>query len=204
MSRYDSIMKWVLFDYGEVLSLAQPAADRARLAEAAGGDDGSFWERYWEHRQEFDRATLSPFDYWSKVLLREPAEEELRRLIRIDTESWLHPNDEAVALMEELSAAGHPVALLSNMPVCIAEAMDRLPWIRAMNARFYSGRMGLAKPDPRIYRGVAEELGARPADLVFIDDRPVNVAAAAGVGLTAVHFQGVDRLRAELAAVLTF
>jgi putative hydrolase of the HAD superfamily len=58
--------------------------------------------------------------------------------------------------------------------------------------------MGLAKPDRKIYEEVARELGADPADVVFVDDRPENVAGAEAAGMTGVHYTGVDALRATL------
>jgi putative hydrolase of the HAD superfamily len=64
-----------------------------------------------------------------------------------------------------------------------------------------SAEVGLAKPDPAVYRLAADRLGVPPARCVFIDDHEPNVAAAATVGMTAVLYrvdQGHD-LRAQLA-----
>ncbi|MEO3807498.1 HAD family phosphatase [Sphaerisporangium sp. B11E5] len=195
-------MKWVLFDYGEVLCHAQPEEDRTRLAEAAGIDAGAFWEGYWRHRLEFDRGTLTPRQYWSLVLGRRAAEAEAARLVELDVRSWSHANPDSVAVMEELAADGRAVALLSNAPMCVAEGVERLPWIRTMPARFYSARLGLVKPDTEIYLRVADELGCGPGEVVFVDDRLANVEGAERAGMAAVHFRDAGALRADLEAVL--
>lgn len=55
-----------------------------------------------------------------------------------------------------------------------------------------SCRVGLCKPDPRIYELCADRLGILPQEAVFLDDLPVNVAAAARVGMRGIkvrHFQ---------------
>ncbi|WP_248959060.1 HAD family hydrolase [Sphaerisporangium perillae] len=195
-------MKWVLFDYGEVLSHAQPAADRERMVAAAGIDAAEFWRGYWEHRLEFDRGTMTPGVYWSEVLDRRASDDEVERLISLDVESWTHPNEDAVAVLSEFRQAGCPVALLSNAPVCVAAGVERLPWIQNMNARFYSGHMGLVKPDAEIYLRVAAALGARPEDFVFVDDRLVNVNGAESAGMSAVHFRDAETLRADLSLAL--
>ncbi|MBB4704428.1 HAD family hydrolase [Sphaerisporangium siamense] len=195
-------MKWVLFDYGEVLSLSQPEADRTRMAEASGIDPDLFWRGYWEHRLEFDRGTLTPAAYWSEVLGRRVRDAEVELLVRLDIASWTHANEGAVAVLEEVRASGRRVALLSNAPVCVADGIERLPWITTMNARFYSGHLGLVKPDAEIYLRVAAELSARPSECVFIDDRLVNVSGAESAGMAAVHFRGADTLRDGLKAVL--
>ncbi|WP_214416250.1 HAD family hydrolase [Sphaerisporangium fuscum] len=196
-------MKWVLFDYGEVLCHAQPEADREKLARAAGVDPDRFWQRYWEHRLEFDRGTLTPGAYWSEVLDRRAADAEIERLVELDIESWTHANDETVALLSELQDAGHRVALLSNAPACLADGIEGLSWIQAMDARFYSGRMGLVKPDAEIYLRVAARLGALPGEFVFVDDRLVNVNGAESAGMSAIHFRDAGSLREDLHAALS-
>ncbi|MFC4585845.1 HAD family hydrolase [Sphaerisporangium corydalis] len=195
-------MKWVLFDYGEVLSHAQPETDRGRLVEAGGIGSDLFWQGYWGHRLEFDRGTLTAGAYWSEVLDRRASDAEVARLVALDVASWSHPNEDAVSVMKEVSDAGHPVALLSNAPICLAEGVDRLPWIQTMDARFYSGHMGVVKPDAEIYLRVASGLGARPDDFVFVDDRMVNVNGAESAGMSAVHFRDAETLRSGLEAAL--
>ncbi|GII77317.1 haloacid dehalogenase [Sphaerisporangium rufum] len=195
-------MKWVLFDYGEVLCHAQPAADRERLVAASGMDPDHFWRHYWEHRLEFDRGTLAPDAYWSEVLDRSLGDLEVARLVDLDVESWTHANDAAVAVLKEIRAAGHPVGLLSNAPACVADGIERLSFVQEMDARFYSGHLGLVKPDAEIYLRVAARLGARPGDCVFVDDRLVNVSGAESAGMTAVHFRDAGALRDDLAAAL--
>ena len=195
-------MKWVLFDYGEVLSHAQPEDDRARLVAVCDTDPDGFWRGYWEHRLEFDRGTLSPDAYWSRVIGRRASAGEVERLVALDVRSWSHANWDTVAILSELLAAGRPVALLSNAPVCVADGVERLPHVQAMRARFYSGHLGLVKPEREIYLRAAAELGASPGDVVFVDDRPVNVGAAESVGMSAIHFRDAGTLRADLESVM--
>ena len=42
-------------------------------------------------------------------------------------------------------------------------------------------------------------LEAGPADVIFLDDRPDNVAAAAALGIRSIHFTGPEAARAALA-----
>lgn len=65
----------------------------------------------------------------------------------------------------------------------------------------YSAEEGLAKPDPAIYQRTLARLGAAPAEAVFVDDVPENVAAARALGMAGVHFRpGLD-VPAEFAAL---
>lgn len=58
--------------------------------------------------------------------------------------------------------------------------------------------VGLRKPDPAMYQRAIDILG-RPAErILFIDDRPENIAGAKDVGLTAVRFTDAGALRLKL------
>jgi putative hydrolase of the HAD superfamily len=50
----------------------------------------------------------------------------------------------------------------------------------------YSHEVGLAKPDPAIFELTCTLVGADPDELIFIDDVPENVDAAAGIGIHAI------------------
>jgi epoxide hydrolase-like predicted phosphatase len=53
---------------------------------------------------------------------------------------------------------------------------------------FISAELGLAKPDPKIYRLVLDRLDVPPPRAVFVDDFSENVKAAAALGLRAIQF----------------
>ncbi|MFD2353186.1 HAD-IA family hydrolase [Nonomuraea ferruginea] len=116
----------------------------------------------------------------------------------MDAASWSHPDEGSLAILRELLERGRDVALLSNAPACVADALDELPWIAAIPHRFYSARLGLVKPDRRIYEHVAAELAADPADVLFVDDREDNVEGARAAGMRAVRYTGASALRAHL------
>ena len=58
---------------------------------------------------------------------------------------------------------------------------------------------GLRKPEPACFRLAVEATRVRdPAQLVLIDDRQPNIAAAAACGLETVLFTGSAELRGRL------
>ncbi|GII27928.1 HAD family hydrolase [Planotetraspora mira] len=191
-------MRHVLFDYGNVICLPQSEADAARLAQGIPG----FEERYWDLRLDFDRGTLDDGAYWSAVYGRPVAGAELDQAIALDVASWSRPNEETLAIVDELAAGGVPMALLSNAPVSIADGVDLLPFMAPIRPRFFSGRMGLVKPDQEIYLRVAESMGVAPGDIVFVDDRLENIEGAERAGMTGVHFRDAATLRDDLKLAL--
>ena len=113
---------------------------------------------------------------------------QIAELTRLDIASWLHLRDGTVTLIEDLAAAGYRLALLSNAPAEFAEAVAGLPVARAFAHCAFSCFLGSVKPEPECYQAVLAMLGARPADVVFIDDRPENVAGAVALGIRGVQF----------------
>src|SRR5690606_22063699 len=101
---------------------------------------------------------------------------ELERVVTLDVASWSRPNEDTATVIEELADRGVPMALLSNAPACIADGIDPLPFMAPIGRRFYSGRMGMVKPEAEIYLTVIEELGVPASDVVFVDDRAENIA----------------------------
>jgi putative hydrolase of the HAD superfamily len=57
--------------------------------------------------------------------------------------------------------------------------------------------VGLRKPDERIYRLALDLTQMKAEECCFIDDRPVNVEAAAKVGMRAILLQDAGQLKAD-------
>jgi putative hydrolase of the HAD superfamily len=181
---------WILLDYGEVISLPQPADDIAAMEALADLDHETFQARYWRHRDLYDRGFAS-HAYWSKVVGRvlAPDDPVVTALNAADVTSWSHLDPAALRMIEEFADNGHRLALLSNAPEPMATAIDQAPWAGAFNYRFYSCRFGLAKPDIALFQEVLLDLDVAPADVTFLDDRAVNVRAAASLGINAVLYR---------------
>ncbi|GAA1269092.1 HAD family phosphatase [Saccharothrix xinjiangensis] len=191
-------MRWVVFDYGEVLS--RPTGALPELADLLGAPLADFERGYWATRDDYDRGQPE-LEYWRAVGAAvgvEVDEELARRLTDVDVRGWLLPDPGSVELVEELAAAGVPLALLSNAPVPFARVAEREPWTRHFQHLVFSGDLGVVKPDPRIFAALAERLGADPADCVFFDDRQVNVDGANAAGLRGVLWRGSSHARTVL------
>jgi putative hydrolase of the HAD superfamily len=61
-----------------------------------------------------------------------------------------------------------------------------------------SSKVGLRKPDPRIYRMMCEALDVPAKACVYIDDLGVNCKPAAALGMTAIKFVGEGQALADL------
>jgi putative hydrolase of the HAD superfamily len=98
-----------------------------------------------------------------------------------------------------LKERGLLTAILSNMGDSVLANMERtFDWLPRFDVLVWSYQLRMAKPDPAIYRHVLSKLGTEPAETLFLDDRAVNVEAAQALGMKAIEFSTVDRLRVDL------
>lgn len=195
----------VIFDYGEVISLAPSAADRAEIARLAGvtGDEAPFWAAYSAHRDGLDRGT-GVAAYWRAIAGDIGARWDRARVHELwaaDVRSWLSVNPAVIEVLADLQAGGTHLALLSNAGPDYASLFRHGPLGDFFPACYVSGELGLLKPHPEIYRHVLADLGAAPAEAVFIDNRAANVAGARSLGITGHVFAGAAALREFLASL---
>ena len=109
--------------------------------------------------------------------------------------------DGSVAILAELRARGVPIYALSNWNAeTFALVEPRHEFLRWFDGIVISGREGVVKPEPEIYRVLCARHGFAPREALFVDDSVVNVDGARAVGMDAVHFTGSDALRGALVA----
>mgnify|MGYP001146453606 FL=1 len=103
-------------------------------------------------------------------------------------ESPFHADDEVVALLRR-ARVRVPLVLVSNAALELESDLHSMGLSDLADHVVNSARVGLAKPDPRIYRLAAELAGAPPERCLFVDDSEENVEAAAALGMRTVHFR---------------
>ncbi|MGH3406596.1 MAG: HAD family hydrolase [Streptosporangiaceae bacterium] len=200
-------MSWVMFDFGGVICAHQPDGDLAALAAAAGPAVrvADFLNAYWPSRTAYDQATLTATGFWQDVahrLGRAFTATQIAELIRLDIASWMHLQEGMLALIRDLHAAGQRLAVLSNMPVEVAGAIDGLPVARHFEHLLFSCDLRAVKPDRSCFSQALDRLGAPAREVTFVDDRQENVTAAAQLGMRAIRFTGAGQARAGLAAII--
>lgn len=96
----------------------------------------------------------------------------------------------SIALLRALRGKGVPVFALTNFGRnSFDEAVPRLDFLMEFDRHYVSGKMGVIKPDPRIYAMLEADCGIAPQRLIFADDRADNIAAAAARGWKTHQFE---------------
>ncbi len=104
-----------------------------------------------------------------------------------------------VELLAQLHSDGLPLYALSNWSEekfrLIRPRYPFLGWFRQI---VISGALGLAKPDPLIFKAFEEQTGLLAEDCLFIDDHLPNLEAAQARGWATIQFCGAAHLADEL------
>lgn len=107
---------------------------------------------------------------------------------------------ETIALHAELKRRGFKTYIFSNTNDLAVEHVRRdFPFFAHFDGYIFSHEVGAMKPLPKIYEAMEAMCGRRGADLIYIDDRPENVAAGAARGWRAIQHESPAKTRAALA-----
>ena len=122
---------------------------------------------------------------------------------------------EMVAALDRLKAEGFKLGCITNnVPAGkgagkgagMAGSGEKAAAVDAIMARFdhviESSKVGVRKPDPRIYQMMCEALNAAPAQCIYLDDLGINCKPAAALGMAAIKVTSGAQALAELGALL--
>jgi putative hydrolase of the HAD superfamily len=197
-------VKAVIFDFGHVLTLPPRPENVAWLRERCGLAEEEYARAFHELRPELDRGAMPLGEYWTLMAQRggrRASSQLLRTLGERDLGAWTLPNRAVFRWAEELRRGGWATAILSNMPPeFIPLLAEHFPEASRFSPAVFSCHVGMIKPEPGIFRHCLQLLGLAAAETLFLDDMPVNVAAARGLGLHALEFRCVEAAGRELAA----
>jgi len=118
---------------------------------------------------------------------------------RLSSRTAVRP--QAVQAIRRLRTAGRKVAALTNNWVS-ADQNSKMDVLRSeFDVFIESTRVGLRKPDPRIYQLACRELGVEPARAAFLDDIGANLKAARELGMATIKVVSLPDALRELSAL---
>ena len=108
----------------------------------------------------------------------------------------------ALAAVRALRKSGRKVAALTNNWVN-EDQSSKMDVLRSeFDVFIESTRVGLRKPDPRIYQLACSQLGVEPHQAAFLDDIGLNLKAARALGMTTIKVESLPVALAELSRVV--
>jgi putative hydrolase of the HAD superfamily len=193
----------VLFDADGVLQ--GPSADwQARLVQMAGVADNA--EAFMAEVFAAERPCLLGAGDFPAALSELLGRWQSSCPVEAALAVWqdIHIDHEALAVVDELRAAGVRCYLTTNQQALRARQMSEgLGYAARFDQEFYSCRLGHAKPSAEYFRAVLDAIVLPPSRVLFVDDHPGNVDAARALGMQGVEFgynAGAVMLRCALQA----
>jgi putative hydrolase of the HAD superfamily len=112
---------------------------------------------------------------------------------------------EMVEALRRIKSKFKTGCITNNLPAnAIGSAGGRTLYIAEVMALFdhviESAKIGLRKPDPKIYRMMVEALGVDPKRCIYLDDLGINLKPARDMGMTTIKVVGAKQALLELEA----
>lgn len=173
----------------------------ARLESELGLGEQRLQSTLYECDPWYDLSTgkLSEEGYWQALgatVAREPA--ELRTLLRSVWEPET-ADQEVLALIRSVRRRVR-VSLLSNATPSLESHLRALRIDHLFDPVINSARVGLRKPDPRVFEHALRVLGVPAGAVLFVDDKERNTLVAEELGIPSVVFRCAADLEEALKA----
>jgi putative hydrolase of the HAD superfamily len=205
----------VIWDFGGVITSSPFEAfnryeaerglphDIIRTINAAKGDENA-WARF--ERAEIDAAQFDAlFADEASAMGHDIRGGAVLKLLSGDVRASM------VAALDAVKAAGFKTGCITNnVPSGAGPGMAGTPEkaqvIAAIMARFdhvlESSKLGVRKPDPRIYEMMCAQLHTSPARCVYLDDLGINCKPAAALGMHAIKVVDAGQALRDLGGVI--
>ena len=205
----------VIFDFGGVVTSSPFEAfnrlererglphDLIRRINASNPDDNA-WALF--ERAEIDAAGFnSKFAEEARVLGHELRGEDVLSLLSGDIRprmvhalDWLKTNGYRLGCITNNVPAGEGAGMSRSAEKAakVAAVMERFDHV------IESSKIGIRKPDPRIYELMLTTLGKPAANCIYLDDLGINCKPAAALGMHAIKVTGEAQALDDLADAL--
>lgn len=120
------------------------------------------------------------------------------------------PRASMVSALKKICGHYTTACITNNVPVGYGvgmqtseEAANEIQQIMALfEFVIESSKIGIRKPDPRIYQLACEKTGIEPSQVVYLDDLGVNLKPAKAMGMATIKVARAEQALAELENIL--
>jgi len=194
----------ILFDVGGVLlTNGWDHRERALVVNQFNLNLAEFEARHEAHYDAWERDSVNMGAYLDLTVFFEPRSFSRDEFFNAMCAQSVEIPDGALGVLHEVAASCNCIvgALNNEARETNDFRFQKFGLRELFDVALSSCYLGLRKPEPAIYKRALDILGRPPERVLFIDDRPENVAGATGVGMKGIVFKGAEGLRSELVAL---
>jgi len=192
----------ILWDIGGVLlTNGWDRQQRDAVLARFGLDSDEFERRHAAVDQAWERDEIGVDEYLRQTVFYEPRGFTQVEFFEAMEEQSQVLADSGLGILGRLAASEEYVlATVNNEARAMNEyRLKKFNLLDKFDAFFSSCYLGVRKPDRKIYQIALDVLERDPRQVIFIDDRAENVAAAASLGIHAIRYEGSAKLGEDLA-----
>ncbi len=197
------MIKTVVFDLGKVLLdfdysiVARRLGERGRMAR----DEISKFIDHSPLLFRLERGEMTPEQFHREVADATGFEGGYADFTQVFAEIFA-PIDPMIELHALLRKQGLPTFIFSNTnDIAVKYIRRSFPFFSNFDGYVLSYEHGVMKPDAGLYEVVERETGRRGGEILYIDDRPENVAAGATRGWQVIMQETPEKTQAAIEAL---
>ena len=176
------MIRFFLFDLGNVLFPFDFSKVLGFIKENTSNISKETIGRLIRILDEYEVGKISTGAFFDKVRRETGYTGTFERFKRAFSEIFTE-NPEAITVARRLKKK-YPLYILSNTnELHLNYIKNTFSCFREISEGVYSYQVGVAKPDPRIFRIAIEQYNLEPGSTLFIDDKKGNIDSAAALGL---------------------
>jgi len=101
-------------------------------------------------------------------------------------------------IIEELRKKYKVYFLSDNVKERVEYAHRRYGFLNWFDGGVFSHEVGVRKPNLKIYETAIVQIGLKPEEIVFIDDKEINLPPAEKIGMKTILYKNPEQLKKEL------
>ena len=184
-------MTTVVFDLGKVLVDFDYGIAARRIAARSNGGTciAQFTIEHSDVLVSYELGTMDTPTFFGKVRAKTGFRGELEEFGECFADIFV-PIPEMVELHAEVKRRGYPTWIFSNTnELAIRHIRRSFPFFSNFDGYIYSYEHGALKPDAALYEAIERGTGCRGSEIVYLDDRPENIATGLARGWRAILHQ---------------
>ncbi len=197
----------ILFDFDGVISNRFTTFSADGFCNKYGVDPAAFAEASKTASKGLDVGEITEDIFLQKLidfLSLSATLEEVRNFFDASDIQHIEIRNDVIDIIKDLKK-NFKVVLASN----VSDGLSARLWKNGFydvfdeSERFFSFKIGYAKPSAEFFGAVLDTLGITPSEAFFVDDNAANVQGAIDLGIKATQFINVEELKKTLATVRT-
>ncbi|MGM5483006.1 MAG: HAD family hydrolase [Nanobdellota archaeon] len=191
-------MKCIIFDWGGVCTKSHLISNFSReIEKRLGVVSNIVYDTFLDNNKKFMLGKISSDEFWKSFSSITGISVKEAKNLFIETQNV---NPDAIDYIAEIKAS-YSTALLTNNYYDLLENIKE-NYSDYFDFIFSSNELNMKKPEAQIYEKALSVMGYKAKECVFIDDKKENLKSARELGITAIKFEDLGKLKNDLSLIL--